>query len=119
MFGNEILSKTCRIGIARIEFRYGVADGIGLAYGLAQMDLGVGARRRGVLYMALLDEAHGSSSGLVACLKDARLERSLECRRRERKNGLLLQAYATPSLRAGSQFSADGPYCSDCHDASA
>ena len=47
-----------------------------------------------VLYIALLDEAHGGSSRSVACLKDARLERSLECWRREETNGLLFQPYA-------------------------
>jgi hypothetical protein len=50
--------------------------------------------------IALPDLAHGDSSGSVAYLKDARLERSLECRRREGKNELLFQAYAYPSLRA-------------------
>ena len=57
-------------------------------------------RRQVVLDIALLDEAHVGSSGAVAYLKDARLERSLECRRREGENGLLFQAYAYLSPRA-------------------
>jgi hypothetical protein len=58
------------------------------------------ARRQMVLHIALPDLAHGDSSGSVAYLKVARLERSLECRRREGKNELLFQAYASPGLRA-------------------
>ena len=53
-----------------------------------------------VLLVTLADLAHGDSGGRVAFLKGARLERSLECRRREEKNGLLLQAYAYVSPRA-------------------
>src|SRR5208283_2606808 len=94
MFRDEILREIRCIGFACARFRYGVAGCIGLAHRLAQMYLRTNLRRQVVLYIALLDEAHGSSSGMVACLKDARLERSLECRRREGRNGLLSQAYA-------------------------
>jgi len=65
------------------------------------MYLGAELRRQLVFHGALLDEAHGRSSGSVAYLKDARLERSRECQRREGKNGLLSQAYACTSPRAG------------------
>jgi hypothetical protein len=63
-----------------------------------------------VLYIAFLDEAHGGSSRSVAYLKDARLERSLECRRREGKNELQFQAYAYQSLLSacGGGASASG-----------
>jgi hypothetical protein len=60
----------------------------------------VEARRQVGLLVTLGDLAHGDSGGRVAFLKGARLERSLECRRREEKNGLLLQAYAYVSPRA-------------------
>jgi hypothetical protein len=64
------------------------------------MYLCVEAGRQMVLHIALPDLAHGDSSGSVAYLKDARLERSLECRRREGENKVLLRAYAHASLRA-------------------
>ncbi len=101
MFRNEILSKSQWIAFDCSRFGHGVAGCIGLAYRIAQMYLCAEARRQMVLHIALPDLAHGDSSGPVAYLKDARLEPSLECRRREGKNGLLLQAYAYPSLRAG------------------
>ena len=100
MFRNEILNKSRWISFDCVRFGHGVAGCIGLAYGLAQIYLCAEARRQMVLHVALLREAHGDSSGLVAYLKDARLERSLECRRREGEDGVLFQAYAYPSLRA-------------------
>jgi hypothetical protein len=45
----------------------------------------VPAGRKMILYIAFLDEAHGSSSRSVTNLNGARLERSMECRRREGK----------------------------------
>jgi hypothetical protein len=45
-------------------------------------------------HVVSLDGTHGGSSRSVACLKVARLERSLECWRREGTNALLFQAYA-------------------------
>jgi hypothetical protein len=94
VFGNKILGKSrfCRVDCVR--FGRGKTGCIGLALGLAQMDLGAEAGREVILHIALPDEAHGGSGRSVACLKDARLERSLECRRREGENGLLTQAYA-------------------------
>ncbi len=41
------------------------------------MDVGAVPRRQVVLYIAFLGEAHGSSSGSVAYLNVARLERTL------------------------------------------
>lgn len=94
VFRNEIFSKTRRCCIDCVRFGRGKTGCIGLALGLAQMDLGAEAGRAVVLHIALPDETHGDSGRPVACLKDARLERSLECRRREGENGLLTQAYA-------------------------
>jgi hypothetical protein len=110
MFRNEIRSKIQWICFDYVRFAHGVAGCIGLAYGLAQMYLRAVAGRQVVLYIAFLDEAHGGSSRSVAYLKDARLERSLECRRREGENGLLLQAYAYQSLLSacGGGASASG-----------
>lgn len=62
-----------------------------------------------ILHIASNDDAHAGSSGSVAEEEDARLERSLECRRREGKNELLLQAYAYKSLCAGD-FPFVGPW---------
>jgi len=106
MFRNEVLSKVRRTCIDCVLFGHGAASCIGLAYGHAQMYLCAEARRQMVLDIAFVDETHGGSSGSVAYLKDARLKRSLECRRREGKDGLLLQAYANQSQRAVSGFSA-------------
>jgi hypothetical protein len=100
MLRNKILSKSRWSGFDCVRFGHGVTGCIGLAYGLAQVYLCAEARRQMVLHIALPDLARGDSSGSVAYLKDARLERSLECQRREGKNGLLFQAYAYPSPRA-------------------
>jgi hypothetical protein len=48
-----------------------------------------------ILHIAFFDKGHGKSSGSVACLSGARLERNLECRRREGET-----LTATSSLRA-------------------
>lgn len=101
MFCNEILGKSRWIGFDCVRLGLRVAGFVGLAYRTAQMYFRAEARRQVVLYIALPELAHSDSSGSVACLKDARLERSLECRRREGKNEVLFQAYACPSLRAG------------------
>src|SRR5208283_5511004 len=100
MFRYEILSKSRWIGFDCVRFGHGVTGCIGLACRVAQMYLCAKARRQMVLHITLPDLAHGDSSGSVAYLKDARLERSLECQRREGRNGLLSQAYAYPSVRA-------------------
>src|SRR5579863_6025037 len=72
-----------------------------MAYRGLQMDLGAVAGREMILHIGFLDEAHGGSNGSVACLNGARLERSLECRRREGKNGLSTPAYACRGSLAG------------------
>ncbi len=100
MFRYEILSKCWRSDFDCVRFGPGVTGCIGLAYWNAQMYSSVEARRQIVLHVTLGCLAHGDSSGSVAFLKDARLERSLECRRREEKNGLLFQAYAYLGPRA-------------------
>jgi len=100
MFRNKILGKNRRIEFNCVRFGHGAGGCIGVAYRVAQMYFCMEARRQMVLHIALPDLAHGDSSGSVAFLKDARLERSLECRRREGENGLLFQAYAYLSPRA-------------------
>ncbi len=97
MFSKEILSKTQWI-CARLGD--GVAGCRGRAFGAAQMYLRAETGGRMVLRIVFFDIAHGGSSRPVACLKDARLERNLECRRREGGKELLFQAYAYTSLRA-------------------
>ena len=77
MLRNEILSKSGWSGLNCVQFGHGEAGRIGLAYGVAQMNLCAKARRKMVLHIALPDLAHGDSSGSVAYLNDARLERSL------------------------------------------
>jgi len=83
MFCNKILSKTQWICLNRIRFRIGEAGCIGLALERTKMGLCVVAGRQVVLFVASFDQAHGDSSGSVAYLNVARLERSLECQRRE------------------------------------
>jgi hypothetical protein len=100
MFRHEIQSKSRWIGFDCVRFGHGIAGCIRLTDRVAQMYFCAEARRQMIPRIALPDLAHGDSSGSVAYLKDARLERSLECRRREGKNELLFQAYAYPSLRA-------------------
>ena len=101
MFRNEFLSKTRWICLDCVRFGHGVAGCIGPAHGFAQMYFCEERGMQVVLHIAFLDEAHGGSSRSVACLKVTRLERSLECWRREGENELLFQAYAYQSLRAG------------------
>jgi hypothetical protein len=94
MFSNEILSKIRCACLDCNRLGRGEAGGVELAFRMAQMDLCAVAGSQVVLHVAFFNGAHGGSSGSVAYLKDARLERSLECRRREGENGLLTQAYA-------------------------
>jgi hypothetical protein len=90
---------------------------VGLAFGRAQMNLREEGRTHVILHIASNDDAHAGSSGSVAEEEDARLERSLECRRREGKNGLLTQAYADSALCAAA-FPMRGSNCSDTVDTS-
>src|ERR1700728_5279426 len=83
MLNDEIVSKGRGLRLGCLGFNPGKTGCIGLAHWLAQMDLCTEARREVVLDVALPDVAHRGSSRSVACLKDARLERSLECQRRE------------------------------------
>ena len=86
MLPNEILGKTQWICLDCFRFGRGKTGCVGLAYWIAQMYLRAEAGGQMVLDIAFPDVAHGGPSRPVACLKDARLERSLECRRREGKN---------------------------------
>jgi hypothetical protein len=94
MLRNEILSKTQWVCFGCVRFSAGRAGCIGLAFGLDQMNSCEERGMQVILHVASLDGIHGGSSRSVACLKDARLEQSLECLRREGKNGLQSQAYA-------------------------
>ena len=69
------------------------------------MNLSAMTGRKMVLYVALIDKAHSSSSCSVAGMNVARLERSQECRRRGERYGVLSQAYAEERLRAATRFS--------------
>ena len=89
MFRNKVRCKTRHIGCVCIALSSGEASGIGLAFGRAQMYLRAEIKRQVILHVASLDEAHGESICSVGWPEDARLERSLECRRREGRNGLL------------------------------
>src|SRR5208337_1824062 len=100
MFRKEILSKTRWICLDCVWFDHGVAGCIRLAYGFAQMYFCEERGMQVVLHIAALDGTHGGSSRSVACLKVARLERSLECWRREGTNELLFQAYTRHDPRA-------------------
>ena len=77
MFCKEILSETQWNYLDCIRFACRKADCPG--YGLAKMYLGAVAGRQVILYIALFMQTHGGSSRSVGCLKDTRLERSLEC----------------------------------------
>jgi hypothetical protein len=74
VFRNKVLGKTRCYCVDCDRFGPGKTGCIGLAFGLAQMDLRAEARRQVVLHIALFDEAHGGSGRSVACLKDARLD---------------------------------------------
>jgi hypothetical protein len=50
---------------------------------LGQMSICPKRGRQMVIHIAFLEETHDGSSRTVAYLKDGRLERSLDCRRRE------------------------------------
>ncbi len=75
VFRDKVRSKMQWIYLDCVRFGSGEAGCVAQAYGLAEMNLCAVARRQVVLYIALLNQAHGSSSQLVAYLKDARLER--------------------------------------------
>jgi hypothetical protein len=111
MFLKEILSKTRWICLDCVWFDYGVAGCIGLAYGFAQMYICEERWMQVVLHFVSIDGTHGGSSRSVACMKVARLERSLECWRREGINELLFQAYTRQRLPAGD-FPFIMPRCS-------
>jgi hypothetical protein len=83
MFRNEIVGKTQWICLNCVRFSYGVAGCIGLAHGRAQMySCEKGGMQVGP-HVASLVGTHDGSSRSVAYLKVARLERRLECGRRE------------------------------------
>jgi len=79
MFRNEILSKIRWICLARVRVGHRVAGCIGLAHERAQMYFCEEGGMEVVLHIASFDGTHDGSSRSVAHLKDARLERSLEC----------------------------------------
>jgi len=81
MFREKILSETQWNCLDRVWLSHGEAACVG--YRLAKMYLGAVAGSQVVLYIALFVQTHGGSSRSVACLKGARLKRSLECLRRE------------------------------------
>src|SRR5580658_9568547 len=101
MFRKEIGRKIRWICLDCVHLRnygtgHGVTGRVGIVYGNAKIRCRPNAGRRMVLHIAF----HGDSSRWVACLNDARLEQTLECRRRDREYKLLLQAYASRGSRA-------------------
>jgi hypothetical protein len=101
MFRKEILSKTHCIWFDCARLDHASVRRIGLPYGRVPQHLCAAARRQENVGFAFLDEAHGGSNRSVTYLKDARLERSLRCWRRENEVVPLSQGYACQSLRAG------------------
>ena len=57
-----------------------------LACRLQRMQTRAPLRGKIIVHIAFLDEGHGNSGRSVVCLRDARLERNQECRRREGGN---------------------------------
>lgn len=90
----EIFIKIRLIWLYFARFGHRRTGRSGLVYRRIQMYLRAMTGRKMILYIALIDEAQNSSSRTVACFNVARLERGLECQRREGKYGLLSQAYA-------------------------
>src|SRR5208282_3025581 len=115
MFSDEIGREfgLCCIHDVRLSLRKTGCVGLAFArlLGRAQMNLREEGGAHVILHVASINDAHAGSSRSVAEEEDARLERSLECRRREGKNGLLLKhtliRFLVP-VRA-----AHGSYCSD------
>src|SRR6185437_8939497 len=79
MLCSEIPSKTQSICFDRIRFNSGKAGCIWLAFGGDQMNPCMKRGTQVILDIASFNGAHGDSSRSVACLKDTRLERSMEC----------------------------------------
>ena len=83
MFPKEVSGKLGWISRDRSRFRFRKAGGIWLTCGDERMCAGAPPCGKMFLHIAFFDESHGKSSCSVACLNGARLEPSLECRRRE------------------------------------
>jgi hypothetical protein len=82
MFSDEVLYKACGIGLKCRGFSGGEARYVELVCSEKGAAGGAAAGGQMVLDITFTERAHASSSRSVECLNGARLELSLECRRR-------------------------------------
>ncbi len=95
MVAKKVLGKLRSFRTDPARLRPGEAGCIRLACSLKWMQACSPPRGKIFVHIALLDEGHGTFGRSVASLNGARLERSLECRRREEETPTI-----TLSLRA-------------------
>ena len=95
-----VLNQNCRIPVRASALSAGKISCTRHASRMSLQPQFGAAGSKVTLHVAFLDEDHSNSRGTVASLEGARLERSLDCRRREGES-LLIRAYTRNGSRAG------------------